>query len=292
MTDEDFISWLKDQSAVRCALIEVNVLPYGGSEEETRYLSSRGYVTSPSESPANTVYTPIISGGISFKESIDVSSGNISINYGDIELKNIRGDIDSWVDDYWAGRNINVYVGDVGWPRDDFRQVFGGVVASINISSRTTITLKIADKLQKLNTTISEQKLGGLSSQADNLIPLTFGEVFNVTPLLIDSNNQVYQVHDGEIESVIEVRDNGVPVGATQDILSGTFTLDNAPVGTITTSIQGEARDGYANHAASIIRTLVIYYGLAENRFVPYEDIDEDNFSEMSSAYPSPCGFT
>jgi hypothetical protein len=288
VTDEQFIEWLKSQTAIRCALIEVDVLTSAGGSVETKYLSNRGYVTGPSDTPSNTVYSPIISGGISFKETLDISGG-FSINSGDIELKNTNGGLDGWEDYFWNKRPIKVFIGDVSWPREDFRQIFSGVVAEIGIKSRTSFTLKIADKLQLLNTTVSEEKLGGTSSQADNLIPICLGEVFNVTPLLIDSNNQVYQVHNGRVESVIEVRDNGVPVVYAPNVMEGTFTLENNPVGTITCSVQGDYSDAYYNDAPNLIKRLVKAYGLAANRFSD-SDIDLVNFSQMTEDNPQPCG--
>jgi hypothetical protein len=41
-------------------------------------------------------------------------------------------------------------------------------------------------------------------------VPILLGKCFNVEPRLIDSYNHIYQVHDGPIESIDEVRSNGV----------------------------------------------------------------------------------
>jgi len=46
----------------------------------------------------------------------------------------------------------------------------------------------------------------------DSPIPLVYGKVFNITPKLIDANNHIYQVHDGEINGITEVRFNGNPL--------------------------------------------------------------------------------
>jgi len=179
MTEAQLIEWLREQSAIRTILIEVEDVGVDGSPT-TIYLSNKGYVTSPTDTPANTLYTPIVTGGVDFTESVSVDSDNFSINYGDIELLNVDGSIDDWLDYYWEGRTINVFIGDVSWPRSDFYQIFSGLVASIDVRNRGTFNLKVADKLQRLNTPLSETKLGGTSSNADNLIPLCFGEVHNV----------------------------------------------------------------------------------------------------------------
>ena len=45
-------------------------------------------------------------------------------------------------------------------------------------------------------------------------VPICLGKCFNVEPKLIDSNNHVYQVHEGAIDSILAVRSNGVLLDA------------------------------------------------------------------------------
>jgi hypothetical protein len=236
MTEAELIKWLKNESAIRCVLMEVGVLVDG--VETTRYLSNKGYVTGPLDTPANTIYSPAISGGVSFTESLSLE-GEPSLSYGDIELTNVQGDRDSWLNDVWTNRSVQVYIGDATWARSDFYKVFDGVVAGINSRARNKINLKISDTMQRLNTPLSEKKLGGTATNKDSLLPLCFGECHNVTPLISDPANHEYQVHDGAIEDIIEVRDNGVPVNFTKYLATGKFRLSQSPVGTITCSVQG-----------------------------------------------------
>jgi hypothetical protein len=92
----------------------------------------------------------------------------------------------------------------------------------------------LRDKLERLNAPISENKLGvyatsswGTAGQKnqDQMRPIIFGEVFNVTPLLIDPITQEYMVTTGSAtqltgltgegdicERIIEIRDNGIPI--------------------------------------------------------------------------------
>lgn len=206
----------------------------------TRYLSNQGFVTGGSDTPANTAYIPRITGGIQISRKISID-GSVSMSFGDIELNNMDGSLDSWVDDYWANRSLRIYLGDVSWARSDFRQVFSGVTTGVDMRRRDRINIKLSDKLQRLNNPVSEVKLGGSSSRADELIPLLFGECHNITPLLVDSTVNEYQVHNGPIEGIIEVRDNGIPVSFSSTPATGKFRLTNAPSGTITCSAQGHA---------------------------------------------------
>jgi hypothetical protein len=43
-------------------------------------------------------------------------------------------------------------------------------------------------------------------------VPICLGKCFNVEPKLIDIFNHIYQVHEGPIEEITEVRSNGVPL--------------------------------------------------------------------------------
>lgn len=236
MTDAQFVAWLKDHSAIRCVLVEVNVKT--GGVETTRFLSNKGYVTSPTDTPANTRYSPYIAGGVKFTETLSLD-GTASLSFGDIEIDNLSGDRDAWLDDVWDNRAIKVFIGDVRWDRTDFRQIFDGVVAGIQTKNRTRINLRVSDKLQRLNGPVSETKLGGATSNADRLLPLCFGECHNIEPLLVDPSVNEYQVHDGAIEQIIEVRDNGVPVAFTPYLTTGKFRLSAQPSGQITASVQG-----------------------------------------------------
>lgn len=286
MTDADFKSWLTSSESIRCLLVEVGV--YSSGSEVTRYISNTNYVSSQSDTPANTAYLPLISGGVSISEELSID-GSASMSYGDIEINNVTGELDAWLDDIWTNRSIKVFVGDVHWPKSEFRQVFSGSVASISSRDAGTLNLQLRDKLQRLNAPMSEQVLGGSTSNKDSLIPLCFGEVHNVEPLLVDPATLTYQVHNGPIERIIEVRDNGVPVAFTGTLATGKFSLAATPAGTITVSIQGDKSGTYVNNVGALIKRIVTGFGKVSDRFTD-ADIDLDNFSAFISAHPQPVG--
>lgn len=272
ITDSQFTEWLKTPSAIRCVLVEAEVKQSVSGVVTTRYLSSRGYNTGASDTPANTNYMARVSGGIKFTRSLSLE-GSVSLSFGDIELINADGALDNWLDDYWVNRPITVLVGDPSWARSDFRTLYNGTITGIDSRKRDRVNLKIGDLLQRLNTVVSEAKLDDTSLQDDNLLPLCFGECHNITPLLVDRTVNRYMVHNGAIESIIEVRDNGVPVSFTANLALGTFTLSAAPAGTITASVQGakfttfdSGSAIYRNSIGDIIYTLMTTYGTASIR--------------------------
>lgn len=286
ISDAEYTAWLSSPSAMRCILVEASVNVSGS--ETVRYLSDRGYVTSSTDTPSNTSYRALISGGVRLTERLGIDS-SASLSWGEIELLNQDGILDSWLNDVWENRNVSVYFGDSKWARSDFRLIFKGLLAGISSQSRNTLNLFLRDSLQRLNTPVTDVKLGGSSTNKDKLIPLTFGECHNVSPLLIDSTLHDYQVHQGAIEDIIEVRDNGAPITVTKTLSTGKFRLSNSPVGTITCSVQGDKPSTYSNLIADNIKAIVKNYGTTANRLTD-SDIDLTNFSSFNSANTAPIG--
>lgn len=286
ITDLEYTAWLSSPQALRCVLVEASV-QVGGSET-VRYLSDRGYTTSPTDSPANTTYKQLITGGVKLTETLEIES-QPTIAFSDIELTNDNGDIDTWVNDVWENRSVTVLYGDLRWARSDFREVFKGTMAKPSINSRNKLSLSLIDSMQRLNQPLSETKLGGSTVNADKLIPICFGEVHNVTPLLIDATLHDYQVHNGAIEGFIEVRDNGIPLTVTPTIAAGKFRLNNSPFGDITASVQGSKPSTYSNQITEIIKNIVKNYGNTATRLTD-ADIDSANFSAFAAANTAPVG--
>jgi hypothetical protein len=187
----NFTEWLEDPQAIRCVLVEAAISV--GGVAVTKYLSSKNY----SDSVAGRVYDPIVSSdSINLVERMSVD-GQPSMSFGDVELINLDGSIDSWLRDIWVNKNITILIGDVRWLREDFVTIFNGTIEDIDSRSAGTLNIKVRDKLQRLNTPISEARLGGVSANKNELIPLCFGECFNVTPLLSNPATLEYRVHTG-----------------------------------------------------------------------------------------------
>ena len=286
ISDSEYNNWLVSSYAARCVLIEANVSVSGS--ETTRYLSNRKFVTGGGDTPSNKAYQSIICGGVKLTETLGLDS-SATLSFGEIELDNPAGEFDSWLNDVWENRTVNVYYGDVSWSRSDFRLIFKGTFAGIQSRDRTKLNLMLRDSLQRLNSPVTDTKLGGSTVNKDRLIPLTFGECHNVSPLLANPTTHEYQVHAGAIESIIEVRDNGAPITVTPSISTGKFTLTNSPVGTITASVQGSKPSTYSNQIADAIKNLVKNYGSADNRLTD-SDIDLVNFSAFAAANTAPIG--
>jgi len=285
MTDEKFLAWLQDPMATRMVLVEVQVNVAG--IELTRYLSSRPYITGLTDTPANLEYQPLITGGLAFTEQVSLT-GEAGLSGGDIELDNRDGALDGWLSDVWSNRSVRVWSGDPAWSRANFQLRFDGVIADVAVSGREAINLVLRDKMQRLNTPITEAKLGGSSQNTDALLPVAFGEVFNVTPLQTNPATLEYGFLSA-VEQIAEVRTNGKPVPF--DLAgAGRFTLPINPLANaVTASVQGDSAGGYSPRIAPLVQRIATGYGKPVDRFT-LADLDLVNLATFDAAHPQLVG--
>lgn len=284
----EFDLWLRSPNAHRTIILDVAV--NAGGANTIRRLATRPYITGPHDSPANTPYASVIKGGIDYMSRISQSGGS-EISYGDIELHNEDGQLDSWLLDIWENKQVQAYFGDVTWPRADFVPIFNGIIETVKSANRGTVNLKVRDKMQRLQYPLSDVKIGGTGPNKDRLKPIALGENHNVPATLVDSAQLQYAVHAGAIEGIIECRDDGAPFTINPNLNTGTFTAPTQPQGTLTVSVQGDKLGGiYRNTVASLIQLLVQNYGTeADQRFTAVE-IDQANFALFDVANPQPVG--
>lgn len=287
-TVTEMIAWLNTPGHIKCILADISEV--GNAPVSNFFLSNVAYYGD------NQAYNAAITGGLSFSESLSVE-GQASLSFGSLEFVNTGGVHDAYLTYVWNKRPIKVYLGDPQWAKEDFVLVFDGLIQEITAPNENTLSFTLFDKLQRLNDPISERTLVNLGADRttanlpaysettlSNILPLIFGEAFNIQPLLVDKGGatglgQTYMVHDGAIEGLVEVRDNGVPISVTETASSGTFILLNRPFGTITCSAQG--RTPYTNTVPGIITQLVTNYGTVENRFTTSE-ISFNDFTNSS----------
>ena len=286
MNDVQFLEWLQDDAAHRTVLIEVQVSSAGA--EVTRYIASRSYITGPLEVPPNTAYLALATGGLAFTEQISLT-GEAGLSSGDIELNNADGALDGWLGDVWMNRPIKAWAGDPSWPRADFRLVYDGIIADVASPGRGAVNLVLRDKLQRLNTPVTEAKLGGTTPNKDAILPVPFGECHNVAPLLTNPATLEYGFL-GAVESSFEVRTNGKPIAVALNDQAGRFNLTTDPFSTtITVSVQGDKGGGYVPRIAPLVQRIATAYGKASDRFT-LADLDLANLAAFDAAHQQLVG--
>lgn len=295
VSDAQFNDWLAADGMAREILVEVGC-NHGGTEI-TRYLSRFGYHTNGTDTPAHQPYRAALKGGMSFSRKVGITSAepSVSISSGNIVIDNLDGRFDSWLGDVWTKRPLRVFVGDPSWARADFRPIFTGRVGTLKPSSRYELALSAFDELQRLNFPITETLLGGITDNKAALLPLTFGEPFNVTPLLVNPGQHTYQFNAGPAAGIAEVRDNGAPITSfTVDADAGKFSLTASPIGNITCDPMGakagkSTAGAYLHTLAGIVKELVTQYGDAALRMTD-ADIDAAAFAAFDAANQAALG--
>ena len=286
MDQSTFDAWLRKPGAQRVVLVEA-MADVGGVETAV-FLSSREFASAPDDMPANQPYLAVVDEGVSLTDRLPLDLSGSGMSWGDIRLNNLDGRLDGLLGYVWRQRAVKVLLGDGGWPRRDFWPVFSGVVEDIDSSERGQLALKLRDPLQRLNAPVTEVKLGGATANKDRLLPLAFGHVFNLTPLLVNPSLHEYRVHQGAVSQIVEVRDQGLPVSFTTAGLGpGLFRLNQRPFGEVTADVVATVEA--AGTAPALIRLLATQYGQVTERFAAAE-IDGANFAAMSALCPQPVG--
>lgn len=285
ISDADYEQWLKRDYKTRCVLVEATA--YSAGAPLTRYFSNKAFISLPSDIPANTPYDDVLVSIPTFSASLsELFTGRSIPSWGDLVIKNENGLRDAWLNDAWDGWALNLFLGDVSWPRSDFRQILAGTSADIYSPERGQLALKIRDKSWALNKQVQSTLVGGATANKNRPKPLSFGQCFNVEPVLDDAATHRYLVHDGQIEDVTDVRDSGISVAYVKDLANGRFTLNAAPTGRITADVKGAKPGGvYLTKCADLVNHIV-----TTRSSLTAVDIDAPNFTAFNATCPQTLG--
>lgn len=273
LTATQWQDWLRADAVDRTVLVEANAWDFGSASVVTYRWSNSGWISASTDSPASTPYDDRLVDMPGLRAAIpDSFVGQASMSYGDIELDNADGGLDALLSKSFDGRILRVYLGQRDWPLADFVVVYVGIVADVAMPSPERVTLKVRDQLYKLQaTTLTGNYLAG------QLIPQTYGAVFNVKPILADSATRKYQVHDGAIFQITAVRSRGVVLSTsnyTVNASAGTFTTATN-YQDITCDVNGSATGGtYVYKVGDIVSRI-----LTERGGFVAGDIDTSYFS-------------
>ncbi|MEW9586240.1 hypothetical protein [Paraburkholderia sp. DGU8] len=198
---------------------------------QTLRFSDDGFMTLPSDTPANAYYEPRLSAPPHFARSLfntaQASFGASQSTPGDIVLENSDGGIDYLLTDYaFDGRPFTMRVGTLGTPFGAWTVTASGTLSDVKVSNTTTLSLVVNDRLQKLTLTQQRPTYGGtnvlpngIDGTANDLAgqykPRVYGSVLNIAPKCVNTSNLIYQASDQANCLITAVYDNGVLL--TQD---------------------------------------------------------------------------
>lgn len=278
VSDAEYQAWLADPQEERVVLAEVKA--YSSGSESTYYLGSKYFHTGAADSPANTTYEGILKGSPFFSTTMNEAFGGRSyVSVGEINIDNSDGDKDAWIAYAWDGRDATIKIGDPTWAIADYRTILSGVVERLSIGDDYTLTLSLRDNQRKLDAPIQTTLIAS-GEETDQVVPLCYGEVYNVSPVQTNASTHEYQVHEGQIEDIVAVYVDGkvTSLSVTKDLTNGKFTLSADPAGTVTADVKGHKPSGsYKTKPGEIIRAIV------DRVLADPGDLDTSAFTQFDS---------
>lgn len=288
-----------------------------------RYCSGRGFVTGtdaakrPSGVAAHIAYLPRIKQPANLRRDVfsrGTTGGESSVGYGELVLNNGDGALDDYIDYGIDGREIEIIVGDMDpYSVPVYSTVMRGTMEMASINRRE-VSIRIRDRQQELKVPVQTNKYAGNNSLPNGLEgvagdvkglpkPLTFGQVFNVPPVFVNTSRLIYQVNDGAISTVDAVYDRGVSLTKGADYTSqsdmetnaplagnyrawpagGYFRLGSSATGQVTADVtQGVAASDRT--AAQILKSLALRIGIVSG------DISSADVTALDATNNAVCG--
>lgn len=217
-------------------------------------IADEGMTTGPSDTPANTQYKPRILNPQDFSISRSPSvwmQGQSSVGgaaIGQLVIDNYDGAYNFLIDNDVRDSVVVIKVLPAsalltGTSMADAPTICTAIIDDVEAPTRDQITVTLKDTLARLDRVLPVRYNPPFVDEgaANVMIPLTFGAVRNVKPLLVDSANRLFQLHDSSIPNVTLVADNAAPLDPYADppqytpALSGTgLQLESMPVGLLT----------------------------------------------------------
>jgi hypothetical protein len=276
----------------------VTLQPHDGTGVRTVRVGTRGFVTSPSDSPPNVTFLPVLEQGPEISRDLwrdgrlfgaaDAAEGTLVIA--------IDGSRLAWLDWHWTGRPVEARLALVGAPWSSHVLQLTGIVGEpqVQIDAKTGRNLvlpifgiqHLADTLVARTRFLGTGGWEGPADLADVVKPLAFGAVANITPLQVDPPNRRWVFHGGAAQAVDQGYDGGNSIAGafTADAANGRVTPDVAPSGPFTIDARGDAAGGvYVDGGAKIMQRLLTVYG-------PYSpaQLDQAAFDALHTALPGP----
>lgn len=284
ITDAQFTAWLNAPESVHCMLVEADYRDANGLGTER--VATHPFVSRPTDSPANTSYRARIDAIPEFKQQMsEAFIGRTTANVGEIRCIN-TGAIDSWLFDRdWIGYGIRMKVGDPAWPLADYRSVWTGVTADLNVTGTNRFGLVVRDMQHLLNQPVRRDAIES-GTMAGQPVPVGYGTVYNARCIPIDSTGRVFRIAEGPIGSVSQVRNNGAIYGGsyTTNLDAGTITLTGSTVGELTCDYVGPTLGTLSmTNAADLIRYFATVRG-----YLSDDDIDHASFQRLREDVTAP----
>jgi hypothetical protein len=180
------------------------------------WLSTQKFVSESTDTPANTVFEPRLTGRVTYTRKVscvlwDRSNADASIGY--IEINNTDGSLDYWFSQTWRDRTVVLKRGLATVAYNDHDTVVRAIIDGILSPDWHTIRLVLRDKSALLDVPLQTQLYNALPfapGLEGTPRPVCFGDCFGVPLTLVDAALLDYEVNDGPYVTIDQVTDQGV----------------------------------------------------------------------------------
>ncbi|WP_211236385.1 hypothetical protein, partial [Desulfovibrio inopinatus] len=268
-----------------------------GVEVDFYYTNGLGWTSRPDDTPANTFFVPRLRSPLSHAVEAwdgDRLGGVVRSSLGAIELGNEDGALSYLLHEYaFAGRAVQVFLCDEGQAQADVSPFWSGLVDRVDASD-DGIEIRVVERhklfevdlyqAQYAGDNVAPEGIEGDETLQDKPKPVALGICRNISPVLVNSQKLIYQVHWRSIQALDAVYDKGVALGAgsnyadaaalqaasptpgTYDtcLAEGLLRLGSSPVGQITADVRGDNVGGYVDSPAGIVTRLLEDYALLD----------------------------
>ena len=207
------------------------------------YFANFAFTTTPTDTPANQVFDATITQAFDSTRSVfapGTTSGRSVVQRGDVVIDNTGGAYDYLKDYAFGGRAVTLWCGErTGVELSDFDVMFSGTTDQPDISTKS-VTFHTRDAKAPFDANVQATKyanngdpLEGGADLAGKPKPVLFGgPAENFAPPCVDALREIYQVHDGAIVAVTDVRNQGAALTNSGTYASRDDLLDDeqAPV--------------------------------------------------------------
>lgn len=290
----------------------------------TFYASDLGYRTVPPTDGDPVAYPPLINQAFAINRAMNLSPGDSSVaaSWGTLTLSNANGlwntTVSAWNN---AGRNINIFYGLknletarnilIDPPYASLVPLLKGIQTSWFLSE-TELQIPLRDATYWLEQPVQQNQYSGLGTYGGtaNLtglpLPMLRGgnvlaPVKNITPVLIDPTNLIYQYTDyaGTVSTIYEGAYAAfASSGDTANLYSGStaaghyrtdnsrglFQLGSTPVNAITIDGTGAFSGGAQTSVVQMVKQFLIDAG------VPSSYFSTSQFNSVAGAFPYTAG--
>lgn len=209
----------------------------------------------------------------------------------------------------FAGAPMNIWHGPTGGAWGDYDLIFSGLVTNYElVAGDLNITAQVdSEPFEETFLDLEYDGLGGaggVEDLKDKVKPAVFGYCRNVEPVMINTVDNVFQVHGyGSIEAIVMVYERAAEFGASVGnfatyqalvdadisegqwgtcLAQGMFRLGAPPFGLITADVKGDNTGGFHQTTAAIIERL------CEIKNVDSSRINSASLAAFASAVPYP----